>query len=206
MDHLPKGLYEQVISAELWDALQRLSPTAVTFQLSALDPSDSYRELSRYVAEVVERVLKSLPESNRIERQVEVCNAVLTMLRDAHGNTVASTEVIRPPAESLLAIIDATPTLAGDVPTAVRPHVPLATSDLLVNARGEPAVGHALEREIPSADRIDLICAFIRWNGLRLLLPQLRAHSAMGRSLRVITTTYTGSTERRALDELVKLG
>jgi superfamily II DNA or RNA helicase/HKD family nuclease len=206
MDELPKGLYEQLISQRLWDALQRLSPTAERFQLGALNPSDSYRELSRYVAAVVERVLKSLPESNRIERQVDVCNAVLTMLRDAYGSAVPSNEAIRTPAESLLAIVDATSTLAGDTPTAVRPHVPLSASDLLVNARGEPAVGHALEREIPSADRIDLICAFIRWNGLRLLLPQLRAHSAIGKSLRVITTTYTGSTERRALDELEKLG
>jgi hypothetical protein len=51
-----------------------------------------------------------------------------------------------------------------------RPHVPLSASDLLVNARGEPSVGRALEREIPSADRIDLLCAFVRWNGLRLFL------------------------------------
>ena len=73
----------------------------------------------------------------------------------------------------------------------LRPHVPLSASDLLVNARGEPGVGHALDREIPSADRIDLLCAFVRWNGLRLLLPRLRTHCAQGRPLRVITTTYT---------------
>ena len=35
--------------------------------------------------------------------------------------------------------------------------MPLSASDLLVNARGEPAMGHALDREIPSADRIDLL-------------------------------------------------
>ena len=66
-------------------------------------------------------------------------------------------------------------------------------------------MGHALDREIPSADRIDLLCAFVR-NGLRLLLPRLRTHCAQGRPLRVITTTYTGTTERRALDELVGMG
>jgi len=79
--------------------------------------------------------------------------------------------------------------------------------DLLVNARGEPRVGNALELEIPSADAIDLLCAFVRWNGLRILDSPLRKHLIENkRRLRVITTVYTGSTERRALDLLDSLG
>jgi hypothetical protein len=40
-----------------------------------------------------------------------------------------------------------------------------------VNARTEPSVGLTLQAQIPSADRIDLLCAFIKWSGLRLLQP-----------------------------------
>ncbi len=40
----------------------------------------------------------------------------------------------------------------------------------------------------------------------RPLLDALRRHCEAGRPLRVLTTTYTGSTERRALDQLVDLG
>lgn len=57
-----------------------------------------------------------------------------------------------------------------------------------------------------SADSIDILCAFVKWNGLRLIAPQLSAHCQAGRRLRVITTTYCGATERRALDHLVSLG
>ena len=64
----------------------------------------------------------------------------------------------------------------------------------------------AIEREIHSADRIDLLCAFVRWNGLRIIRPALEAHRDAGRPLRVITTVYTGSTERRALDWLASIG
>jgi superfamily II DNA or RNA helicase len=87
-----------------------------------------------------------------------------------------------------------------------RPSVPLNQSDLLVNARGEPSVGYSLQREIPSADQIDLLCAFIKWNGLRVILPELQVHRAKGRPLRIITTTYIGATERRALDALEEIG
>jgi len=50
------------------------------------------------------------------------------------------------------------------------------------------------------------LCAFIKWQGLRLLLGPIEAHLRAGKTLRVITTTYVGATERRALDALSKLG
>ena len=84
--------------------------------------------------------------------------------------------------------------------------VALSASDLLVNARGEPGLTHALAHEIPSADSIDLLCAFVRWPGLRVLENQLEAHCRADRRLRVITTVFTGSTERKALDWLVARG
>src|SRR5690606_6522145 len=60
--------------------------------------------------------------------------------------------------------------------------------------------------EIRSADRIDLVMAFVRRSGIAPMLEALRAHCGAGRGLRVLTTTYTGSTEPRALDELRELG
>jgi HKD family nuclease len=63
-----------------------------------------------------------------------------------------------------------------------------------------------LQAEVPSADRIDLLCAFIKWSGLRLLQPVLKQHLAAGRPMRVLTTVYLGATDRRALDWLVERG
>lgn len=53
---------------------------------------------------------------------------------------------------------------------------------------------------------IDLLCAFIKWNGLRLLAAPLKSHLDNKRPLRVLTTTYIGATERRAVDLLAELG
>ena len=48
--------------------------------------------------------------------------------------------------------------------------------------------------------------AFVRWSGIRALLDQLRRHCHDGKALRVVTTTYTNSTELKALEELAALG
>ena len=57
----------------------------------------------------------------------------------------------------------------------VRPATPLAEAALLTNTRGEPNLGSELKAELDTADEIDLLCAFVKWYGLRLLEPELTA-------------------------------
>src|SRR4051812_22445396 len=90
-----------------------------------------------------------------------------------------------------------------DVPA---PSVPLSTSDLLVNAEGQPNIGSELRLELESADEVDLLCAFVIWSGVVRLREALAGVAARGGRVRVITTTYMGATQRRAVDELVRLG
>ena len=110
-------------------------------------------------------------------------------------------DVGHPPAQ-LLRI--AAPTSAGLVTIADgRPSTPLSEPALLTNTKGEPSLGSELRAEIDTADRVDLLCAFVKWHGLRLLEAELGRLQAPRSPFRVITTTYIGATERAALDRLV---
>ncbi|MCA1791776.1 MAG: DUF3427 domain-containing protein [Thioalkalivibrio sp.] len=84
--------------------------------------------------------------------------------------------------------------------------MPLSQHDLLVNARGEPGLAAELKRELASADRIDLIVAFVRWYGVRLVIDELEGAILRGVPIRLLTTSYTGSTETEALRRLRELG
>ncbi|MFZ2501901.1 MAG: hypothetical protein WAW88_04475, partial [Nocardioides sp.] len=84
-----------------------------------------------------------------------------------------------------------------------RPSTPLSDAALLTNALGEPGVGHEIRAELASADRVDVIMAFVKWFGLRLFQDRLKAARDRGVPLRIITTTQMGATERAALDRLV---
>jgi superfamily II DNA or RNA helicase/HKD family nuclease len=92
----------------------------------------------------------------------------------------------------------------GLVRSTDRPATPLSDAALLTNASGEPGIGHELRAEIPSADRVDVIMAFVKWHGIRVIESQLRDLRDRGTPFRVITTTYMGATERAALDRLVR--
>ena len=90
-----------------------------------------------------------------------------------------------------------------------RPDTPLARSALLTGTRLDPSLGSQLRKEIATANRVDILCSFIKWSGLRVLLEDLR--ELAGRSLvdgpriRVITTSYMGATDPRAVEELSRL-
>ena len=58
----------------------------------------------------------------------------------------------------------------------------------------------------PRPNEVDLLCAFIKWHGLRVVETALRELIERGGRLRVITTTYLGATDQRALDRLAELG
>ena len=86
------------------------------------------------------------------------------------------------------------------------PATPFSQSDLLVNAEGQPNIGSELKAELGSADSVDLICAFVIWSGVRHLRDVARRRGARGGRIRVVTTTYMGATEKRAVDELFNIG
>ncbi|GAA2753526.1 DEAD/DEAH box helicase [Amnibacterium kyonggiense] len=57
-----------------------------------------------------------------------------------------------------------------------------------------------------SADSVDLLCAFLKWHGVLLIEDAVKDLIARGGRLRVITTTYIGATDQKAVDRLVALG
>lgn len=108
------------------------------------------------------------------------------------------------PGEVLRSILDRLPD--GSPREINSPLIPLLDTTLLTNAPGEPRVSSQLVTEIHSADRIDVVMAFIRMSGIRPLIDTVRRHVDAGRRLRVLTTTYTNSTEAAALDLLQQAG
>jgi HKD family nuclease len=91
-------------------------------------------------------------------------------------------------------------------PAAERPDTPLGLGCLLTGTRLDPSLVSQLRKEIQTADRVDVLCSFIKWSGIRILEEALRAFAGKpGTRLRVITTSYLGATDLKAIDLLRSL-
>jgi superfamily II DNA or RNA helicase/HKD family nuclease len=200
-DFVP-GLYDHPLSESALQALSQLP--AELHQLSALDPAEAPQRLARYLRQLSETALASLPEAQRQQQQLALVNRIVALLHQQAPTAIHPGDQLHPSAR-LLQELRAAPLAPGQAPIS-RPLIPLADGNLLVNAPSEPSVGMALQAEVPSADRIDLLCAFIKWSGLRLLQPVLSAYLQAGGELRVLSTVYLGATDRRALDWLAERG
>ncbi|MGQ0719561.1 MAG: DUF3427 domain-containing protein [Pseudonocardiales bacterium] len=184
---LPAGAYESLHTRALDRALGAVPHASPQF--GEVEPAEAPDVLARHIADAVRRALQDEPHHQRLEK----INDLLAQVNDDANAVVAL--------EQLLAL--AIPEAPG-VHRLVRPATPLSDVALLTNTPGEPSLGAELRAELASADQVDLLCAFIRWHGIRVLADELDALRARDIPLRVITTTYRGATERRALDELVR--
>jgi superfamily II DNA or RNA helicase len=204
-EDLPFGLYERLVTAGLKARLLGFDSATTRIVTEELDAAEAHATLARHIANLVAGVLRALPQEDRTAAQTELTNRIIRLLAANPIDATRNDDLVASPPAQLLAI-QPIGNLPNDDRDLVAPLVALSASDLLVNARGEPGLAHALAHEVPSADSIDLLCAFVRWHGLRLLEDQLEAYCRVGRRLRVITTVFTGSTERKALDWLVAHG
>ncbi len=164
----------------------------------ALDPAEAPERLARHAMEEIRRALEGdAPSDAKAER----VNDIFRRFLDG-GDSEAGVAL---PAR-LLQGIKARSALGDLLPLPPPPATPLSQSDLLVNAQGQPNVGSELRAELTSAESVDLICAFVIWSGVRHVRDALAAVKQRGGRIRVITTTYMGATEKRAVDELTRLG
>ncbi|MCL7427522.1 DUF3427 domain-containing protein [Streptomyces sp. YS415] len=147
--------------------------------------------IARHIERAVSHRLSQLPPDQR----VAVANQIIASLTPSE-----SVELIADGPRQLLALAE------QEAPGvyAMRPLTPLSETALITNSPEDPSLGSELRAELATADRIDLLCAFVKWYGLRVLEDSLRAARDRGIPIRVITTTYIGATDRHALDRLVR--
>ncbi|WP_449372014.1 DEAD/DEAH box helicase family protein [Arthrobacter psychrolactophilus] len=183
---LAEGLYELLHTNDLGRRLAAMPD--LESRIDDLDNEASPEALARHVADAVKRMLTDTKEEDRVDKTNQLLAIVSpgnqitpgpTQLRSLHRPDALKRRQLR------------------------RPTTNLSDSALLTNGKDDPNLAAEIRAEIESADQVDLLCAFIRSTGIRLLEPALEGLKERGGRLRVITTTYMGATERRAIDQLV---
>ena len=142
-----------------------------------------------------------------LHTQVALANRIITTISNETKEADFDTLSVAERAEQLLALFDRKNSIRAvdEKAKAVRPETSIARSSLFTGAVHEPQMYTELKKEIVSCNRIDLLVSFIKWSGLRLLIDELRTFTQNGGELRIITTSYMGATDLKAIEELRRL-
>ncbi len=189
----------EALAAGLRELGERLE--ARSTELRAAEAAD---RIALHLSRVVQRAIASLNDDERVASSIALARKLIQQIEASIESSSAAHEAPVAPGRVLRAIGARLPD--GTAERIREPLIPLLDTTLLTNAPGEPNVGSQVCTEIHSADRIDVVMAFIRRSGVTPLLEALRTHCASGRALRILTTTYTGSTEARALETIREIG
>ena len=204
---LHHGLYEQVINNALNSELAEIPEARKA--VAPIDKAEASKVLAQYLADVVQKGLDNvLDNGGDISAQIALTNQIVNLIQNATKEADFAALGVDQRAEQLLALLrEADPLLAvGKTASDLsRPETSIAQSSLFTGAIHEPQMYTELKKEIVSADRIDMLVSFIKWSGLRLLMDELREFTQNGGELRIITTSYMGATDVKAIEELRQL-
>ena len=198
------GLYEQVINTALNRELSEIPDARKS--VAPIDKAEASKVLAQYLTDVVQKGLENvLDNGGNITDQVDLANRVVRLTEQETKEAAFTSLGVDQRAEQLLALLrEQDPRLAVGRTAAdlSRPETSIAQSSLFTGTIHEPQMYTELKKEIVSADRIAMLVSFIKWSGLRLLMDELREFTQSGGELRIITTSYMGATDVKAIEEL----
>ncbi len=165
-EFLKPGLHEALLTRQLEELLEQLSERELVADVAELRDAEASDRVSRHVAAIVARAIDRAPEGKRSEQATLITVALIRSLQPfADGKHELDGDALLDPARVLVALLRRLPD--GRPQQIERPLTPLLDTTVFTNAPGEPAVGHELRAEVPSADAIDVVMAFVRWSGVR---------------------------------------
>lgn len=209
---LPDGLYDLLLTEGISRSLSAVEATKY-------DVRSLKGNASEYLVDVVARQLATILEDiagddlDKMKRQLELANDLLVALRQLN---VGKNQTARSPGSDEIVDLIASPirqlkAVKHDGKFLQSPEIGLAAPWLFTAGKGSPSLLQEIRRELASSDQVDILVSFITVSGVRKLQDVFNAITAVNSQgqtptrLRILTTTYTGATEAKALEQLARL-
>lgn len=212
---LNSGVYESLISKAIQDKLSEFPESHYLIQKENIDSAESYKMLSEYLTEIVSGILKNYfrrkDAKDTISAQVDVVNRILKFIEqewNTEGIVTASDQLSEEHKQVFLRGIYNKVGYSEDQIKEKAKNHPVSGYRVssLFTGGNDISMDDEIRRDIQTSDDIDLVVSFIKFEGLRLIIEDLKQFLQRGDThLRVMTTTYMGATDPKAIRRLYEL-
>ena len=197
---LQEGAYENLITEELQTDMRETECDGLVCKRDEIDDAESPSMLAEHIGRIVSNRLSD--ENLSAEERVAFVNRLIDFIGEQKEDRVVKDR------EMLSAVVSKQEEarLRATNQNLVRPLTGFRVSSLFTGGHGNVPLNAEIERDIESADNIYLIVSFLKLSGLNLIYDKLKRFCENPEhKLRVITTTYCGVTEAKAVERLAKL-
>ena len=193
------GIYEHIINQETDRKMQEAEQSGLVCVQQPIDGAESPQMLANYLANAIRQKLEDT------EEQQDRVNLINRIMIDA--GLLDDKQIVKPADLLSEVMTQQQATLQNQSNTqTIRPISGFRVSNLFTGGSSTLSLGEEIRREIASADEICFIVSFLKVSGVRILLDDLKKFcNREGTRLRIITTTYCGATQAKAIEQLAAL-
>jgi superfamily II DNA or RNA helicase len=203
-----QGLYEELVTKLVASKLSELDKNTFQIKTTSIDKAEAAELLSAHLGKTIRHAFNLIKSDNILENQIEIANKIILFLKDELKKEEFKDDLIEIEGKILKAVFTKVDTYFTDLDLHLKeitPYTRLIHSELFTGGNSGTTLESELRKEILSSDKIDLLVSFIKWKGIRILEKELREFTSRGGKLRVITTTYVGATDAKAVELLSSL-
>jgi len=201
------GIYEKLITQLIDKSINR-----DVFYLGErpIESAEASVWLSRFLTKIMESAIGAIPSGdNQLTEQIGLANKLVLWLKDhVQDDQWINENLLDSKGRRLTALFDKKNPISTDFPAftkAIYPLTGLSQSELFCGSNAGISLDTELKREIRSADKIYWLVSFIKWAGIRIFKNELEEFTRSGKTLRIITTSYMGATDAKAVEFLASL-
>jgi len=203
-----QGIYEELVTKLVAYKINELDKNAYHINKTVIDKEEASIILSKHLSQTIKHALDYVKGENQIELQIEIANKIILFLKDELKKEDFNNDLIAVEGEILNAVFTKLDAHFSDFNLHLKeitPYTRLTHSELFTGGNAGLSLESELKKEILSANRIDLLVSFIKFKGFIILERELKEFTKRGGKLRVITTTYMGASDYKAIKLLSNL-
>ena len=204
-----QGIYEELVTQLVSNKINELNKNSYYINKTKIDKEEASIIISRHLSKTIKGALDVLKGEHQIELQIEIANKIIQFLKVELKINDFDKDLIESEGEILKAVFTKIDAHFSDLDLHLKeitPYTRLTHSELFTGGSNTGlSLESELKKEILSSNRIDLLVSFIKFKGIIILERELKEFTEKGGQLRIITTTYMGASDYKAIHLLSKL-
>lgn len=202
------GIYEQLINNIVFAQINQLDKKKFFIKKNKIDKAEAAIIISQYLGNIIKYALSTISGDESVEKQIDLANKIIRLLKDELSNQDFDNDIIDIEAKILAAVISKIDSGISDFDNHLKhitPYSRLSHSELFTGSNSGISLESEIKKEILSADKINFLVSFIKWTGIRIFEKELTEFTNRGGELKIITTSYMGATDLKAIEFLSAL-